>query len=480
MRRSAFSYVTGSICVKIEPIYVFGYIFAGLQGENFRKGTWILMKIQTIYLVDTENVNEIWVDAIAAIQPRDKVVAFYTDNSPKLSWERMADFAAKGCEFEAIGCHKGTNALDFQLVSYLGYMIASKTDCRYVIISNDKGYDPVSYFWQERGIQIKRQPVQMKIEKKTNPQPISKESVVLKIFKKVTGQSQVARTEDTAAGSRDETGSAELPNQASGQAKSQIRSDRVSARTGTKTKLEKAPARTGSKAKSDQASVQTKSQTRSDRASARTGEKAKLEKVPARVRPKSQSEQTSVRTEAKSKSDQADVQIKPKTKSDQVSAGTGARDGAHKQLTSSKGWEQIRRPVPDPQEAQAVRCLSKSIPFSKEVDFRQSLNHLLGEDLGNRVFEQLQDQENWKKEADRAYLANANGRLRNYVEVFLRMNHLPQTDRPEICKLLRQADTDHLADLHREFVKRFDDEHGTAYYKLFKGNLRVIQSMLKS
>lgn len=441
MRRSAFSYVTGSICVKIEPIYVFGYIFAGLQGENFRKGTWILMKIQTIYLVDTENVNEIWVDAIAAIQPRDKVVAFYTDNSPKLSWERMADFAAKGCEFEAIGCHKGTNALDFQLVSYLGYMIASKTDCRYVIISNDKGYDPVSYFWQERGIQIKRQPVQMKIEKKTNPQPISKESVVLKIFKKVTGQSQVARTEDTAAGSRDETGSAELPNQASGQAKSQ---------------------------------------TRSDRASARTGEKAKLEKAPARVRPKSQSEQTSVRTEAKSKSDQADVQIKPKTKSDQVSAGTGARDGAHKQLTSSKGWEQIRRPVPDPQEAQAVRCLSKSIPFSKEADFRQSLNHLLGEDLGNRVFEQLQDQENWKKEADRAYLANANGRLRNYVEVFLRMNHLPQTDRPEICKLLRQADTDHLADLHREFVKRFDDEHGTAYYKLFKGNLRVIQSMLKS
>lgn len=83
-------------------------------------------------------------------------------------------------------------------------------------------------------------------------------------------------------------------------------------------------------------------------------------------------------------------------------------------------------------------------------------------------------------EADRAYLANANGRLRNYVEIFLRVNELPQTDRPEICKLLRQADTDHLADLHREFVKRFDDEQGTAYYKLFKGNLRVIQSMLKS
>ena len=127
------------------------------------------MKTQTVYLVDTENVNEI-------------LVAFYTDNSPKLSWERMADFAAKGCEFEAIGCHKGTNALDFQLVSYLGYMIASKRDCHYVIISNDKGYDPVSCFWQERGIQIKRQPIQTKMEKKASPQPVAKESVVLKIF----------------------------------------------------------------------------------------------------------------------------------------------------------------------------------------------------------------------------------------------------------------------------------------------------------
>lgn len=386
-----------------------------------------MMKTQTIYLVDTENVNEIWVDAIAEIQPRDKVVAFYTDNSPKLSWERMADFAAKGCEFEAIGCHKGTNALDFQLVSYLGYMIASKRDCHYVIISNDKGYDPVSCFWQERGIQIKRQPIQTKMEKKASPQPVAKESVVLKIFKKVTGQDQAVRTQEPAAEKRSETRSAEPLGQSSG-------------RTGSRAGSSQTSARTGSKTGPGQASGRTKSRIGTSRTPARAGSKAGTGQAPA---------------------------------------GAGTKDRPQ-QLASSKGEKEAGRSLPGARELQAVKGLSKSIPISKEADFRQSLNHLLGENPGNRVFEQLQNQADWKTEADRAYLANANGRLRNYVEIFLRVNELPQTDRPEICKLLRQADADHLADLHREFVKRFDDEQGTAYYKLFKGNLRVIQSMLKS
>lgn len=418
-----------------------------------------MMKTQTVYLVDTENVNEIWVDAIAEIQPRDKVVAFYTDNSPKLSWERMADFAAKGCEFEAIGCHKGTNALDFQLVSYLGYMIASKRDCHYVIISNDKGYDPVSCFWQERGIQIKRQPIQTKMEKKASPQPVAKESVVLKIFKKVTGQDQAVRTQEPAAEKRSETRSAEPSGQGSG-------------RTGLRAGSSQDPGRTRSRAGSGQTSaqirksVQRKERSSSDQSFARTGSKT----GPG---------QDSGWTKSRTGTSRTPAWAGSKAGRGQAPAGAGIKDRPQ-QLASSKGEKEAGRSLPGARELQAVKGLSKSIPISKEADFRQSLNHLLGENPGNRVFEQLQNQADWKTEADRAYLANANGRLRNYVEIFLRVNELPQTDRPEICKLLRQADADHLADLHREFVKRFDDEQGTAYYKLFKGNLRVIQSMLKS
>ena len=350
-----------------------------------------MMKTQTIYLVDTENVNEVWVDAIAAIQPRDKVVAFYTENSPKLSWERMADFAAKGCEFEAVRCHKGTNALDFQLVSYLGYMAASGPSCRYVIISNDKGYDPVSYFWQERGIQIQRQPVQTRLEKQTDPRPDSKESVVLKIFKRVTGQGQAARPER-----------------------------REESRQGQAARPER-------------------------RGESRQGQAA--------------------RPERREESRQGQTARPKKTEK------TGVRGREDRPAEGAKQVKEV--------DLQAARILAKSVRVSREADFRQSLNHLLGVDLGNQVFEQLDAQAGWKEEARRAYLTNVNGRLRNYVDVFLRMNRLPQADRPQICKILRRAEAGHLADLHQEFVKNFDEEKGTTYYRLFKGNLRVIQFMLR-
>ena len=38
---------------------------------------------------------------------------------------------------EFIKCAKGTNALDFQLVSYVGYLMKTGVKTRYIIVSND-------------------------------------------------------------------------------------------------------------------------------------------------------------------------------------------------------------------------------------------------------------------------------------------------------------------------------------------------------
>ena len=63
--------------------------------------------------------------------------------------------------------YEGTNALDFQLVSYMGYLMgcagsfsenkcdaASAESCadEYIIMSNDTGYDPAVRFWKDKGI----------------------------------------------------------------------------------------------------------------------------------------------------------------------------------------------------------------------------------------------------------------------------------------------------------------------------------------
>ncbi len=59
---------------------------------------------------------------------------------------------------EFIECHEGSNALDFQLVSYLGYELCADRTKEMIIVSKDTGFDAVVHFWQERGMQVKKSP----------------------------------------------------------------------------------------------------------------------------------------------------------------------------------------------------------------------------------------------------------------------------------------------------------------------------------
>ena len=46
------------------------------------------------------------------------------------------------------------NALDFQLVSYLGYMLRENPEATYCLVSNDKAFELVSKFWQAKGVNV--------------------------------------------------------------------------------------------------------------------------------------------------------------------------------------------------------------------------------------------------------------------------------------------------------------------------------------
>lgn len=46
------------------------------------------------------------------------------------------------------------NALDFQLVTYLGYLIAMAPQNNYFVVSQDKGFKSACTFWKDRGINV--------------------------------------------------------------------------------------------------------------------------------------------------------------------------------------------------------------------------------------------------------------------------------------------------------------------------------------
>lgn len=130
------------------------------------------MNRKKMYLIDTENVNVETVKEIMNIERKNqKVYLFYTKNSKKIGFQDLELFIANADKLEMISCNTGTNALDFQLVSYAGFLIRSFPKSEYVIISNDKGYDPCVAFWKEKGILISREAEQKKIPVFNNLSP---------------------------------------------------------------------------------------------------------------------------------------------------------------------------------------------------------------------------------------------------------------------------------------------------------------------
>ena len=113
-------------------------------------------QMKRIYLVDSENVGDIWVPLLVASQPDEEVIVFYTQKSPHMNYENVRLLKETEKEAEFIKCFEGSNALDFQLVTQLGYMLCENQENSYVIVSNDTGFDAAVRYWKQRNMPVQR------------------------------------------------------------------------------------------------------------------------------------------------------------------------------------------------------------------------------------------------------------------------------------------------------------------------------------
>ena len=108
-----------------------------------------------IYLVDLENVGMGVFEDIDSLKKSDSVYAFYTNAVKNANMKlnthiKMINTAAKLVFFDSACGTK--NALDFQLASYLGFILRDNIKEDITIISNDKGYDCLIHFWQSQNL----------------------------------------------------------------------------------------------------------------------------------------------------------------------------------------------------------------------------------------------------------------------------------------------------------------------------------------
>ena len=91
-----------------------------------------------IFLVDMENVHKL--TNINKLTANDKLILFYSDNTPPMPMDTIKAIVNTNVSFDLKKVHLGVkSALDFQLSSYLGFLIG-KGFTDFTIISKDTGF----------------------------------------------------------------------------------------------------------------------------------------------------------------------------------------------------------------------------------------------------------------------------------------------------------------------------------------------------
>ena len=108
------------------------------------------------YLIDSENVGDFWIPLLDLPADKARLIVFYTKNSPHMSYDSLIKLKESDRTVTFIKCYEGTNALDFQLCSELGYLIAMNKGDDFIIVTNDTGYDAAVKYWRHKEYSVKR------------------------------------------------------------------------------------------------------------------------------------------------------------------------------------------------------------------------------------------------------------------------------------------------------------------------------------
>lgn len=112
------------------------------------------------YFIDFENVNKDGFCGLESMECGSVINVIYTENCKNISMDILEEAARRGVIINAYKVEAGSkNALDFQLSSFLGYVIGTSDlneGIEYFIVSKDAGYDVLIRFWKNRGLHINR------------------------------------------------------------------------------------------------------------------------------------------------------------------------------------------------------------------------------------------------------------------------------------------------------------------------------------
>ncbi|SES89811.1 hypothetical protein SAMN02910413_1165 [Pseudobutyrivibrio sp. C4] len=149
------------------------------------------------YLIDYENVHAEGFKVLNGMTADDTVIIFYSDNSKNITFDILEPLMSSNTKLKCFKVNVGTkNALDFQLTSYLGYLLGQEgVNGNYYIVSDDNGFDVALEFWKRLNYSVNRITVK---SKEIGEQPIAIKATAKKKKSKVSSKDIASLAEITA------------------------------------------------------------------------------------------------------------------------------------------------------------------------------------------------------------------------------------------------------------------------------------------
>ena len=478
-----------------------------------------------IYLVDSENVGDIWVPLLVSSQEDDEVLVFYTTKSPHMNYENVRMLKETEKEADFIKCFEGSNALDFQLVSELGYRLSQNADREYVIVSNDTGFDAAVRYWSTRKMPVSRlsgkECHRMLTEKK---QRVAKESgAAVEPEQEQTRAAgpeveaeQVRETEQEAEAEQvretEQEAEAERGREQSKKPRSSKKSEpsKAGGKAGESGKPE-ASGKAGNAETSGKAEVIGKAEDAEKSGKAEPTEKAGLAEKSGKAEPaektgrakrsrksakavkaeKSERMSEPDRSEKSQKSDKAKTQNAGNEKPDLTEEQSGQmtemmdlkEEMSENPQSVSNATDQSEAPVKFGLDLNAERAILKTLCacISKEnlVDFHNALVALLGEEEGKRLYQELKTNAEYASYWSELPAYGLKEKFDMYCKMVFDHSEYAKEPPEDFSGFLYQANgkRKNLNSLRAALQGHYGKDKGMKYYSLFKSHIKMMNRM---
>lgn len=478
-----------------------------------------------IYLVDSENVGDIWVPLLVSSQEDDEVLVFYTTKSPHMNYENVRMLKETEKEADFIKCFEGSNALDFQLVSELGYRLSQNAAREYVIVSNDTGFDAAVRYWSARKMPVSRlsgkECHRMLTEKK---QRVAKESEAAAEPEQEQSRAAGAEAEAEQVRENGPEAEAEQVREIGPEAEAE-RGREQSKKPGSSKKSE--PSKAGGKAgesgnpeasgkagnaeesgkaevtgKAEDAEISGKSEPEENAGLAeesgkaepaeKTGRAKRSRKSAKAVRAeKSERMSEPDRSEKSQKSDKAKTQNagneKPDLTEEQSGQMTAMMDLKEEMSGNpqsvSNATDQSEAPVKFGLDLNAERAILKTLCacISKEnlVDFHNALVALLGEEEGKRLYQELKTNAEYASYWSELPAYGLKEKFDMYCKMVFDHSEYAKEPPEDFSGFLYQANgkRKNLNSLRAALQGHYGKDKGMKYYSLFKSHIKMMNRM---